>query len=53
MTETGVREMTFDKWWEKNSYKFPQADYKRDGHEEVAKAAWNAAVEAADRTRLS
>lgn len=42
--------MTFDEWWKDNSYKFPQADYPQDGHEEVAKAVWNAAIDAAVAT---
>jgi hypothetical protein len=35
--------LTFDQWWKDNSYKFPDADLPRYGHEEVARAAWEAA----------
>lgn len=43
--------MSFDKWWKDNSYKYPQADYARDGHEEVARAAWDAQQAKIDRLK--
>jgi len=37
--------ISFDEWWKADKYKFPQADYAAADCEEVARAAWEFAVE--------
>lgn len=43
---SGAPNERFGEWWRSNAYKFPQADHASDGHEEIAEAAWKAALSA-------